>query len=401
MSRGLLVWFAATLFVLYELVLNVLYGVMAPNVAKDLALSGASVALLGALFANLYGVMQIPGGVLYDRFNPRLILPAAVAVCAGGTVIFAAAGSLTMAGVGRGVTGLGAAMAFVGAGYLFALWFPRRFATALGMTELVACVGTAIAQPLAADLIQSSGWREVMTGAALIGAAIAAIALLLIRRPGGPAPAPVARQSLSQSLATVFGGRVSWLGALYAAGTMGVVFSFGVIWNLPMQRAFGVNIETAAGINGALFIGVGIGSAVLGELAGRLPGRLLLVLPPAIGAATLGALIYLPPLGDVTLVSAAMGLIGFCCGAQVIAYDVVARNMPPAARGAAIGMVNALAFFAAGLLQAVPGWFAQGEDLATLRSVLWVFPLVMTLAALIGFHLAAQDRQRFDTAQVP
>ena len=68
-------------------------GVIAPNLAQELALSPGEIGLLSSVFFLVFAAVQIPVGVALDRFGPRLCLIVGTAVTVVGAVVFAAAAS--------------------------------------------------------------------------------------------------------------------------------------------------------------------------------------------------------------------------------------------------------------------------------------------------------------------
>ena len=84
-------------------------GVIAPNLAQELALSPGEIGLLSSVFFLVFAAVQIPVGVALDRFGPRLCLIVGTAVTVVGAVVFAAAASPPVLILGRALLGLGTA----------------------------------------------------------------------------------------------------------------------------------------------------------------------------------------------------------------------------------------------------------------------------------------------------
>ena len=107
--------------------------VMIEEMMRDLAIGGALLGQLSAAYFYGYAGMQIPVGMLIDRFGPRRLLTVAAVGCAGGCVLFAS-GTVATASLGRLLIGAGAAFSLVGAMAIAAQAFPaRRFALLSGL----------------------------------------------------------------------------------------------------------------------------------------------------------------------------------------------------------------------------------------------------------------------------
>jgi sugar phosphate permease len=129
-SRGLshsqkawLFWGLAALFYFYQFILRVSPGVMSHELMRDFAVQGCALGVLGAFYYNAYAAMQIPLGILMDRFGPRRLIAVSCATAALGTYFFSQAETLALASFGRLLMGAGAACGFIGTIKLATLWF--------------------------------------------------------------------------------------------------------------------------------------------------------------------------------------------------------------------------------------------------------------------------------------
>ena len=108
------VWGLAAVFYLYELMLLVSPSVMVDDLSLTFRTSAEQLGSLAAFYYYAYALMQIPVGLLMDRYGPRLLLTIAAMLCAFGSVTFGHAHSLEMAEWGRFTMGIGGSFAVVG-----------------------------------------------------------------------------------------------------------------------------------------------------------------------------------------------------------------------------------------------------------------------------------------------
>jgi fucose permease len=90
---GAAVTLVATLVSIY-IVSNFLrnsIGVIAPNLAGELGLSAVEIGLLSSTYFFAFAAVQIPVGMVLDRFGPRLCLVVGAAVTVVGAIVFASA----------------------------------------------------------------------------------------------------------------------------------------------------------------------------------------------------------------------------------------------------------------------------------------------------------------------
>ncbi len=106
---AILICTLAALFYLYEFTLQVSPGVMTHELMRDLGLNAASLGLVSGFYYYAYTPMQIPAGLLHDRFGPRMVLTLAIIACSLGAFFFATSQTLTEAALGRVLMGIGSA----------------------------------------------------------------------------------------------------------------------------------------------------------------------------------------------------------------------------------------------------------------------------------------------------
>src|SRR5439155_10942343 len=97
----LLGWLTGALFFFYAWVLRVAPSVMVEELMRDFAVGAAVLGNLSAAYFYGYAGMQIPVGVLLDRFGPRRLITIAALCCAAGSVLFATGTTLAVVTAGR------------------------------------------------------------------------------------------------------------------------------------------------------------------------------------------------------------------------------------------------------------------------------------------------------------
>lgn len=133
-----------------------------PFIAQDFHLSPITIGgVLSAFFVG-YALMQIPGGLLTDRFGPRIVLTGSIAWFSVMTAISGIAPGLTTLWIVRVLFGFGEGPFPSAAAKAVANWFPdREVGRANGLQLGSTGLGATIAPPLAVALIAHFGWRSV------------------------------------------------------------------------------------------------------------------------------------------------------------------------------------------------------------------------------------------------
>ncbi len=135
---GIFAWLIiglAMLFYLYDFFLQVSPGVMVQQLMKSFNLEAFQLGNLSAFYFYIYTIIQVPVGVLYDRFGVRWLMIGAVAVSTIGSFLFGLSMHIGLAQFSRFLMGLGSSFAFVGVLKIAATYLPaNRIAIVTGIT---------------------------------------------------------------------------------------------------------------------------------------------------------------------------------------------------------------------------------------------------------------------------
>ena len=350
----LLAWATGATFFFYAWVLRVAPSVMVEELMRDFAVGAGVLGHLSAAYFYGYAGMQIPVGLLLDRFGPRRLMTVAALVCAGGCVLFATGGSFATVITGRFLIGASAAFSLVGAMAVAGHWFPaNRFAIFSGLAMAMGMAGGVLGQAPLRLAIEASDWRTTTLLLAAGGVAIAVAAWATVRdKWHGSGGMAVALSGLGK----VMGHRQTLLIALTGLGTSAPLLAFAGLWGVPfLETAYGMSRTSAAGVTSAFFAGWGVGAPLFGWLSDRIGRRrdpLLFAL--ALKTVALAALIYVPGLPLLALVSLSF-LVGLFGSAQILCFALVRENHTPALSGTAIGFLNAVVTGAGALFQPLVG----------------------------------------------
>ena len=172
--------------------------VISKDLARDFALTPSDLGFLTSMYMLAFAAIQLPLGVLLDRYGPRRVVSVLLCAAAAGAFIFAAAQDFLWLSIGRALIGLGVSAGLMGAIKAFTLWFPlSRLATLNGLYLGVGGLGGLSATAPAEAFLGEFGWRAlfyVMSGVSF-AAAIAIFAVVPEKK------LPGAGQSLREQIA--------------------------------------------------------------------------------------------------------------------------------------------------------------------------------------------------------
>jgi len=166
--------FAAGYFLSYFF--RTINAVLAATLTKELALSASDLGLMTAIYFLTFAIIQLPLGILLDRFGPRRVQSGMLLITAAGAALFAGSDRFELLILGRALIGLGAAGALIGGLKAIVLCFPKeRVSLFNGCFVMLGTLG-AVAATLPADwLLSFLSWRTLL---ALAGGATALLALI-------------------------------------------------------------------------------------------------------------------------------------------------------------------------------------------------------------------------------
>lgn len=134
----------------------------APRMSRDLGLSNAQMGLVFSAFVFAYGLFEVPGGWMGDRFGPRVILTRIVVWWSAFTALTGAVRSYTALLACRFLFGAGEAGFFPNSSCTISRWFPfGERASATGVVWTASRLGAAIAPLIVIPLQRALGWRPV------------------------------------------------------------------------------------------------------------------------------------------------------------------------------------------------------------------------------------------------
>lgn len=343
----------ASLFYLYEFSLQVSVAVMTHQLMHAFATDALGLGIVSSAYYFAYTPMQLPAGVLYDRFGPRRLITIAILVCAAGAVFFGLSTNLFMAGVGRFLMGAGSAFSFIGALLLISRWFStKHFALVAGITQLMSSIGAISGQIPLAAAVDKFGWRHSIIVMGVIGVVLAFIIWFAVRDqpPWRHTDEIDVHTGSIYGLKNVLAKAQTWFIALYSFASWAPILVFAGLWGIAYLSArYHISMVLASSAMAMVWLGIGIGSPLVGwwsDFMGR--RNIPLVLVQILGLVSIFFILYIPHVSFVAMY-VFLFLMGFAASGQSLAFGVVKDINPSKFVGTAIGFNN-MAVVAGGFL---------------------------------------------------
>lgn len=158
--------------------------VAVPLIARDYSLSPVQQGLLLSAFGWTYAALQVPGGWLVDRVQPRLLYAMCLMLWSVATIFMGMAGSVGALIALRLALGIFQAPAYPINNKVVTAWFPERErATAIGIYTSAQFIGVALLSPLLLWLQHATSWHWVFVVTGGLGAVWGLIWFAVYRNP--------------------------------------------------------------------------------------------------------------------------------------------------------------------------------------------------------------------------
>ena len=403
---GWLICALAATFYAYDFLLRVQPSIMIRPIMEFYSTNAAGVGLLSAFYYYAYTPLQIPAGLIIDRYSTRMVLTGSILLCVVGTILFAEVNHYSIALIARALMGIGSAFAFIGALKLGARWLPQKhFALFAGMASGLGTVGALATDTILSRMVAHVGWQEAVLLSAYVGIVIGALIFLIVRnKPNKAKPIPRKLKDWSHSWNRLKFMAKSW--RFWTNGIVGCLLYlpinvFASLWGIDfLNHAYYLTNQHSATAIALIFLGNAVGSPLFGWFSDKIKKRKTPLFIGCIFAILLSFAVLFET--DISLVSLyfMLFLLGFFVGAQVLVFSIAREISPPRATGTATASTNFLVTMGAAVFQPLIGYllvklWTGGYDvsgiphytLQTFREALVIMPISLVITFFLIFLL--------------
>lgn len=329
--------------------------VMQNELSQTLHITAYQFGMLTSAYYWAYTPMQLPAGMLYDKFGVRVVLSIACLLGVLGLYMFVNAHTYSVAWTGRFIIGMGCAFAYIGTLKLAAVWLPpNRFATVAGLATAAGMASGALTQRFISETVSGAhiDYRVAMHPALLAGVALSLLIFFLVRdsnehrnelhNPEMEEPMDI--KQLLGAIKIIFSNPQMWL--------IGII---GCLLYLPasvfldayckeyLMTVYSITPAQAVNIANLTFLGWIISGPIIGAFSDKIKRRCMpLSITGAIAAILLCAVFYAPHIVTVNELYIIFFMAGFCCGAHPLCFSLGKENNPLKISGTSVATTNAL-----------------------------------------------------------
>ncbi len=362
MKKVWLVWGVGVFAYVIAVLHRTSFGVSGLSAADRFSISPSVLSSFVVLQIVVYAGMQIPAGVLLDRYGSRIMIAVGAFIMMSAQLALAFTESLPVAIGARIAVGAGDALTFISVLRLVPQWFPPRQVPLVSQfTGILGQLGQVMSALPFMLLLSGPGWTFAYGSAAAVGLLAFALALSVIRDapPGADLVAvPAGAKEIGRQIKTVWMRPGTRLGFFSHMGTQFSITTFALLWGVPyLKSAQGLDSATVGSLLTLSVISAIVAGPILGILTGRYPmRRSWLVLTIMVASALMWTIVLSrsepSPLWLLTILVVVISVGG---PGSVIGFDYARTSNPSSAMGTAQGMVNIGGFLASLIVIQVMG----------------------------------------------
>lgn len=407
-AKSWLVWIASVCAYLIAVTQRTSFGVAGLEATDRFSASASILATFSVVQLVVYAGLQIPVGILVDRWGPRAMITGGAALMVIGQLLLAMADSVGSGLVGRFFVGAGDAMTFVSVMRLLPNWFSgHRIPMLTQATGMVGQLGQLLSLIPFVALLHLWSWTPAFLSLAAFSVLGLVLALVLVRNGPRVAEVPAVPTRARTLLSVAWKEPGTRLGFWTHFTTQFTANVFLLTWGYPfLVSGQGISPATASGLLSIFVVVALVAAPILGAAVARHPHRRSAIAFNVIGMIALMWLVVILWPGPAPMWLLIILIVCIATGgpASMIAFDFVRTFNPSHVIGTGTGIVNVGGFLAALVTVYVVGWLLDlqqraagpGAELYTLDSFRWAlsFQFIVIAGGVIGMVVTRNKARR-------
>lgn len=352
-NEHFILWGAIVLFYFYQYIIRILPNIIIGDIMADFQLNANQFATLGAFYLYAYSLVQIPVGLLADKYGVKKLTLLSVATCILSSYMFVHTTNFYLLQLSRVLQGLGSACSFLCSLKIVTDMFPsNKIGLFTGLTGSIGCVGAVFAGKPLAELIASCGVVKSVYLASILGwisFGILLISLLYAKDSGEKA---LDMKVIKEGLKYGFTNKMVWLFGIISIGIYSPISVLADLWATGFfTTKFGLSVTEAGLYITILYIGMTIGNTLMPGLFSNKIRQSLIIIPTML----VGFLSIVLYCDTVPFMSVVVALIGFLCGIEILCFTGGMAYSNTTNSGIIIGILNTLNAIGAAFGQQIVG----------------------------------------------
>ncbi len=367
--------------------------VVGPDITNEV---GGNYVYLSSIYFWTYAAMQIPCGMLADRFGPRKVAFIFLFMAALGSAVTAFGETFMAAAIGKMMIAAGMAAVYIPMMKVVATWFPPNYFPQLaGIVIAVGNIGAISATVPLQIAVEALGWRGTFELLAVITLIIAVLCLILIRDL--PSETSVKKNTnMIAGLKTVFsGGRKFWPMALAYFLVYGTI----MVFQGTISKSYFNDTYTFTTLTIWIVAMIGIGKILSTVLVGILSGRGVIrskrtaMFFGNVGFALVWLVlwVYAGEMDNAIFWGVVCTLFGFFGGFMSLSFTQVKEWHPTSISGTAVAALNVFLFLGSAISLEIAGYMLGKTPSLGDYSAVWGLMFVFSVIAILAVFVSKEN----------
>ena len=398
------IWWLLTFSFILVLFFRLSTAVITDNLSKELGFTQLQISNIASLALYSYAIMQIPAGILIDKYGARKISSIGMIIGGIGSILFGTINNISLAYISRIMVGAGTSVILLSMFKLQGNWFKKEeFASITTKFSFIGNLGTVCATFPLVYLNDFIGWKNSFILIGTIGVIIGFSIYIVVRDTPKEHNfdvniniVEVEKIKLKEGLKSVFTNKATWYNSLVLFSLVGISTAFTSLWGVSyITDVYNVSKSVSAFIMSFFTYGFVAGAIIMNFLFSKIEGSNFKILK--VGA-LLNILIWVyiivicnakPPIGILAILLFIIGCINM---AHLQAFNDVKYKNEEKYSGLSTSVVNTSAFLGSGIINLVIAFIIQNTtDIVLGYRLGFSIFIVMNILTLIASQIGLKN----------
>lgn len=344
LKKPIILWSLASLFFAFQFILRLSTGILREEIIQKFAIDTVAFGTLAGYYYLGYAGMQLPIGIMLDKFDFRIVTFVSIVITALGTLTFATSSDFNYLLIGRLMIGAGSAVGFLSVAKITTSYFPAKYhSMMLGLSFTFGLIGAVFGVTPMKLLFSHFGYYYTFYTLAGVGLGIGLMMLLI---KNDKQEIEIDNRNISDSryliLQLLLNPRILLIG-IFGGLMVGSLEGFADVWAMPFFTQIYQLSEMESNIATSLvYVGMCFGGPILAFLANLLKSNNSIIIITGLMMVAIFAILLACSSLNFLTTSSLMFLLGIFCCYQVLIFTIVSDLIPSKSSGLAIAVVNCI-----------------------------------------------------------
>lgn len=388
--KGIIIWLICAIFFLYEFFLRTILGTYQHPIMYDLNLNTFEFSVLSStVFLFIYGIMQIPVGIIIDNIGLKKSLLFACISCTIATFLMSYSYGFYVAILSRGLMALGASFGFICLLVAVNNWLPSKYkAIFIGLSQFIGTLGPMLsAGPLESFADCEYGcWRNMFLILSVVGMILFILIFLFVdnKKKQNRETILLSRPETTKSyMKKLLSSSQPWFIAFFSASVYFAVEYLSENEGRNFLTQSGASKEMASYIITLSWLGYGVSAPIFGFISDYFQRRKpILILGATLGLIGTCLILYSH---NLNYVICGFILLGVSASSQTVGFAIIAEQFKEKFVALGFGLNNAVIMSVAAINSPIMGIILEnqsGESGPNIENYLSVFQILLFISVV-------------------